>query len=535
MSTRSTGALTPEQHQAQDERYAQNHEYDYVFIGAGNAALSAATLLAKAGEKVCLLEAHDRAGGYAHTFTFGKYSWCAQIHYVWGAQPGGKINQFLTKLGLEKDLTFELFDPKSYDWFVMPDGKKIAVPYGLDNFANNLDEAYPGHRAAIDKFFTIVTTVRNSFQAIPPNGSPKWKYLLAAPKMMGFLKYRSYTMQDAFNEAGLPIELQTVLAANAGDYGLPPKDISIIPYVALMAGYDRGAYYPTKHFGGYIGGLVKFIEDHGGHFYYETRVSKINTAGKEVTSVETADGKTFTARKGFICNMDPQAAAKQLIGIEKFPRWYRKRLDYPYSPSGTMVYLGLKDIDLKKYGFGKWNFWHFTDWDVNTVWDRQEDGDFSDPWFFVSTGSMHSSEPGVAPAGHHIMEITSNTNYNEMKELYDSDRRAYVRRKNEIAEKLIDQVERFYIPDIREHIAMKVVGSPLTNERYVMAPEGNAYGAALIPSMMKLSRPHASTPFKNFYWCNATSGGAGLHGTTSTGMNLYMQLTGDRFVKPVKD
>ena len=37
-------------------------------------------------------------------------------------------------------------------------------------------------------------------------------------------------------------------------------------------------------------------------------------------------------------------------------------------------------------------------------------------------------------------------------------------------------------PRLREHLAIQVAGSPVTNERYCFAPEGNAYGAALTPA-----------------------------------------------------
>lgn len=531
MSERSTGALTPEEHAAQDKRYEEyGGEYDYVFIGAGNSALTAAALLANKGEKVCLLEAHDTAGGYAHTFTYGDYSWCAQVHYVWGANTGGNFDKLLKKLGLSDTVTFESYDPAGYDMMVMPDGKRVPFPYGFDDLGKNLDEAYPGHKPAIDKFITILKRVYSAFKALPPSGSPLWKYAVLMPKIFWLLLYKHMTLQDVFDKAGLPIELQTVLGAQAGDYGHPPNEISIIPYAALVGGYDKGAYYPTHHYSGYIQALVDTIEKNGGHLYYETRVSKLEVEGSRITEVRTENGKTFTARKSVICNMDPQAAAKHLIGLDKFPKNYLPKLEYPYSPSGMMVYLGLKDIDLEKYGFGKFNIWHFPEWGVNESWNKAKSGDYTNPWFFVSTATMLTDAPGAAPKGHHIMEIAINIDYDDMKKLYETDRKAYLRRKNELADAMIGQVRKYYIPDIDDYIAMKVVGSPVTNERFVNAPRGNAYGASLIPSMMKLGRINAFTPFDNFYWCNATSGGAGLHGTATTGIELYQHITGDKFL-----
>jgi phytoene dehydrogenase-like protein len=94
---------------------------------------------------------------------------------------------------------------------------------------------------------------------------------------------------------------------------------------------------------------------------------------------------------------------------------------------------------------------------------------------------------------------------------------------------LLDLVEKYYVPDLRQHIAVKVVGTTVTNEDFVMAPQGNAYGSHMTPEQLTVGRLRATTPWKNFFWCNASSGYAGLYGTVGTGMQLYMQLTGDVF------
>ena len=93
----------------------------------------------------------------------------------------------------------------------------------------------------------------------------------------------------------------------------------------------------------------------------------------------------------------------------------------------------------------------------------------------------------------------------------------------------IDTIQEKYVPNLRDHIVINVVGSPITNERFCMARHGNAYGINMTPKNVSFKKITAETPFKNLHWCNATSGGAGVYGTVSTGMNLYMDLTGDEF------
>jgi all-trans-retinol 13,14-reductase len=529
----STGALTQEQKEAQDARYAEGHDYDYVFIGTGHAALVSASLLAKAGNSVCMLEYHDVPGGYAHTFRAGDYQFCAQIHYTWNCGEGANMWHFLKKLGLEKEVTWNLYDPDGYDHMVMPDGTRVRIPYGWDKLAENIDAAYPGQKSHVKKFTNILSKIRKEMREFPSGKDVKWwEVLLKAYKFLTLLKYRNKTLQDVFDECGLSKEAQAVLIANAGDMGEPPKRLSIFPYAGLFGGYNTGAYYPTQHFKGYIDALVKNIESQdSSHIYYETEVTNVVVGNaKKIERVETKDGKIFTAKKGFICNMDPQQAAKKLIGWEKFPKKFQKQLDYDYSFSGLMLYLGLDDgIDLRDHGFGKFNIWHMEDWDMNEMWDKGAGLDFDKIWWFMSTPSLHSEDKTTTPAGGQILEIATFVSYDTFKKTQDASYAEYMKMKLEMADLLLDKIEEKHIPNLRNHIKVKQIGSPTTNEDFVLAPGGNAYGSAMTPKNLGLGRLKAWTPWDNFFWCNASSGFAGIAGTLHTGVQLYMDLTGDVF------
>ena len=336
-----------------------------------------------------------------------------------------------------------------------------------------------------------------------------------------------------FDECDLSKEAQAVLAGDAGDFMLPPNKLAILAYIGLFCGYNTGAYYPTKHYKFYFDSVAESIVGHrGSRILYKTKVAKINTEGDRITSVETVDGQTFTG-KTIICNMDPQAAAK-MIGLEKFPAGYAKKLAYEYSGGSMMIYLGLKDIDLLKCGLGRFNIWHLGQWDVNKIWEDQKNHDMSNPWFFISTPTLHTKEPGTAPAGHQIVEIATYAEYAPWKELRDRDYQAYEVKKNELAERILDIVEAEYIPNLRAHIDAKVVGSPTTNEDWVWAPIGNAYGQNMTPGEIGPHRLPMETPFKNLYFCNATAGYASIYGTTGNGIALYQKLTGDYFFAVAK-
>lgn len=524
MKKYSTGALTKEQHARQEELYLQQHPYDYVIIGAGMAALTAGALLANDGYKICLLEAHDIPGGYAHTFTMNDFSFCAQVHYIWGCGPGQIIHNILKKLRLENEITFERLDPEGYDQIILPNGSRIKTPNGFSKFIQNINAVYPGHEKNLEKFFSLLKQLNLEMGRLPEK-IRWWNYLTDSFKFLTLVKYRNKTVQDLFDECALPLPIQSILSANAGDLMSPPEELSLLAYAGLVGGYNEGAYYPTKHFKFFIDRLAQSITDHPGcHIYYETEATSIVTEGEKVKEVRTKEGKVFKAAN-YICNMDPQAASK-MIGRERFPSKFLPSLSYDYTQSSFFVYLGVKGIDLRDYGFGNHNTWHLEQWDMNQSWKETRENNYDLPWIFISTPTLHSSYPGIAPEGCQILEFGTVANYSRFKQLKDAAPAAYRKEKLELSERMLKIIEQKHIPNLSRHLALKVVGTPTTNCDFCYAPFGNAYGSLMTPENVSPGRLKADTPWKNFYWCNASSGFASIYGTSLTGAKLYKELTG---------
>lgn len=509
---------------------------DYLILGSGLAGLSFGALMAKAGKKVTILEAHEYPGGYGHTFAEGNsYKFNAQFHYVWNCGAGRVVHNFLKKLNLHKEVTFELYDRNGYDHNRMP-GYALDVPSDLAVLVARLQALFPSHAVAIENFIATVEQTADALDKLPTPLDPK--FLLSNPgDSYHLFKYRNATLQQVFDQFELPLAAQTLLALQWPDFMLPPRDLSFFAWTVLFIGYCRGAYYPTHHFEHVINSLVKTIADNGGEILYNRKITQFIRNGKTISGV-IAEDLTHSGQmteyygEDVICNIDPKKAA-EMIGFEHFSSSVQQKLLYDYSPSNFMAYCVVKDIDLRDYGFGKWNLFHTEQQDLNQVFDDMYlRGDYSKPSFVITTPSLLTDSPDC-PEGHQIVEFLTVANYERFHDLKISDAALYRNKKKEIFNAIIAVVERDYVPEFSKYLVFKMIGSPTTNQRFCGSPAGNSYGSNLTPKNISQNRLDHRTSLEHFYFCNASSGYPGFTGTIKTGSLLYEHLSGDLFVKSV--
>jgi all-trans-retinol 13,14-reductase len=503
---------------------------DYLIVGSGLSGLTFGALMANSGKTVQILEAHEHPGGFGHTFTMAKkYTFNAQFHYVWSGGEGQTVNQVLKKLGLDKEVTFERYDPNGFDHMRMP-GYAIDIPSDPAELIQRLSALFPAHGDRIRQFVDEVEKTGAGLKIVAPPIDPI--ELLKHPQAaFSAISNVNSTLQDVFDKFQLPQAAQTLLALQWLDFLLPPNQLSFFAWVALFRGYQAGAFYPTQHFEDVINSLVKVIESHGGEVLLNQEVTNFRVTDKTVIGVQAMDLITHQTAEftgdTVICNIDPQRAAK-MIGEEKFSKKVRQKLNYEYSASNYMAYCVVKDLDLRDYGFGKWNLSHTGHEDLNEAFAQMYDRhDYSNPSFAITTPTLMTTASRDCPEDCQIVEFLTVANYDYFKQLRERDPKAYRQKKQEILDSILDVVEKDYVPNFRKHMVFDITGSPTTNERYCWCPEGNSYGSILTPRNVGLGRLNHETSLNQFYFCNASSGYPGFAGTVWTGAILYQRLSGD--------
>jgi all-trans-retinol 13,14-reductase len=499
-------------------------DFDDLIIGSGMAGLSVAALLARAGRRVLLLEAHDVPGGYAHTFAVGRYRFCAQVHYIFGCGEGETIRALFDTLGIVDQVPFVRLDPEGFDHIVVG-SERVRVPNGLTKYRDRLMHRFPEWHEPLRRYFHEMAAVSEELDLLPKRITP-WAALRSAHRYLHVVRYLRWTLADFYDHVGMPPLLRAILAGQAGDYLLPPRDVSFLLHASLVCAYDKGAYYPRGHYFQMVETMADVVRSSPGcALLLEREVDRIHVAEGRVASVSTKSGETFTARR-YISNVDPKRTA-ELAGLQWFAA-DRRRLTYEYSCGTFTMYLAVKGLDLRDHGFGSFNVWHYPHTDIDRMYDDQLlRHDVSNPWLFMSTPTLHSSEPGLCPEGEQVLEVATAVDHHQWARLRATDRRGYNREKKRVVDTLLDVVQARYVPRLREHLSVRIAGTPATNGRFCWAPDGNSYGSALVPANVGPGRGPYQSAVHNLWLANATAGFPSVAGAIGAGARLHEMLMAD--------
>ncbi|PSN19327.1 NAD(P)/FAD-dependent oxidoreductase [filamentous cyanobacterium CCP5] len=499
--------------------------YDYVVLGAGLGGLSAAACLSRQGHRVAVLEKHYLPGGCCHTFDYGRYRFCADVHYISQCGPGQTIHQFLQYI--DRSVEFNSLDADCIDRVITPQ-VDFAIPLGWERFRDRLLSEFPEEAGPINRYCDEIKHLHDQVHELGREVKwydPKWYDWLKLPKYWHLFQKRTWTLQDLYDHVGISPKLQALLAGQSGDYALPPNEIALLTHTALVWDYSEGAYYPRHHFKALVDTIVDAITEAGGTVRYSTPVEHIEVKKGQVQWV-SAGTTDYAAAYGYISDLDPKLTV-QLMHDGDLSASERDRLtNYEYSASAFNIYLGLDErFKPENYGIGNWNIWYYPIPDLNLAYQQQLAGNFDRPWIFLSCPTLKSREPGMAPADHHVLEIATVCPYGPFKQLHETDPKAYKAQKRAVYQAIMASV-RDLIPDVDDYARMKVYGTPTTSEYYLGQPQGNIYGAKLVPRQVGLNRLGYETELPNLYLVGASAGYPSVPGVISNGMDVVELMTG---------
>jgi all-trans-retinol 13,14-reductase len=486
--------------------------FDIVVVGSGIGGLVAALCAARAGQSVLVLEAAKQLGGYLNPFRRGKYRFDPGLHYIGECGPGQLLTRVLEALDLSTTVRFRELSPDGFERIVFP-GYEITMPRGADLYRERLERDFPHERGGLAAFFDLLRQFRAAMKAIQQidgvSGAAS-----AVPHVPFLLKYGRATFADLVNPLVKDPLLRAVLAAQSGDYGLPPRRASALIGLGLIDHYIRGAYFPLGGAGAMRDALVSAIKKHGGVLARSTPVERILVQDGAVTGVRTKAGDHVEART-VLSNADAAHTYRALIGEEHLSFLLRRKVaKNRLSVASVCLFLGT-DLDLSKHGMTDANIWVYPTTDLDRFYDPLYRGEMPDlDFFFLSSPSL--KDPGAAdgpPPGHDSLELVTLAPYEPFAawEGLKSMRRGeeYEARKQELYDRYTLAAERF-VPGLRAHVKVAEVATPVTNVTYATAPQGAIYGPEMTPDQIGPFRFGIKGAFDGLFFCGAAIHGGGV-------------------------
>jgi phytoene dehydrogenase-like protein len=487
-------------------------EYDVIFVGAGLASLSAASLLAQKKRKVIVIDKHNVPGGYATNFRRNDFVFDVSLHSFDGVMRGANSFNVIQACGVEGKVEF-LHHPTLYRYRAKDFDFKVQH-CDLDGYKKQLARFFPDEAANIDRLFAEADRNYNDLSGFLYSRIPFLLRLVLTPLIYRrVLKYGHETVDHFFSRYTQNEQLKAVLSAQWSYFGLPPKELAFTYFSYPFIDYLRYGGYSIK--GGsqkLSDALVEVIEAHGGKVLLESPVTRIVVNGRgHVEGVTTKSGEVLKAKR-VVASISPHAVVK-LTGEKYFkPAYLEKLRSLTLSVSGFQVYLGL-DCTLESLGIAPDAYIEFfapskSQVDQFAHLQAGELGVENTGW---SINYFSNVDPSMAPSGKSSIGIFTLTGAIDWHAL---SKPAYREKKRELTELLIKNATRV-MPALAGHIEVCEAGSPRTMTKFTGNPAGAIYGfEQSVAQSGLMHRFPQKYPISGLYQVGAwTFPGAGFIGT----------------------
>lgn len=469
-------------------------ECDVIVIGAGIAGLTATALLAKAGLKVVLLEKQPRPGGYFMGFKRNGFVFDSSIQWLNGFNESGLTGRIFGYIGpdypkcISSD-RIRRYKGESFDYLLTEN------PYEL---RDRLIKDFPDETEGIKRFFEDCRKIGVHFSKL--NGClranqtmPAIEKMLFGIKMLGWAvpvwKYLRISTEKGLDMYFKNNEIRKIFCSEE-------KFMSVIMPISWV--FVKDLLFPPE--GGaesYVKWLSGKIRNSSSKILLNSGVDKVAVKNNKAVGVSLSDGRVINT-KYIIAACDAGNLYEKMLPESAVPEKLVSRLKKAdlYSSSVT-VFIGL-DCDSSALGsHGELIYLTVDDIPRKDHWG-------GDPYKnALVVHSPSARDKSLAPEGKSTMTIHCSACFdygNFWKTEKNFERgKAYREFKEKYADILIERVEKVLDINIKKHIKILEIATPVTYWRYTGNRNGSTMGTSPTDKNIRRRIAHYKTPVENLF------------------------------------
>ncbi len=467
-----------------------------VVIGAGFSGLSAASFLAKDGWEVTVLEKHAGPGGRARNFKAQGFTFDMGPSWYWMPDV---FERYFNCFGKKVSDYYQLqrLDP-SYRVY-WSDGN-FDLPSIYPELRKAFEKIEPGAAKQLDRFMQEAAykyQVGIGKLVFKPGRSVReyldWEVIKGVVKLDVFSNMKKH-IHGFFKDP----RIRQLLEFPVLFLGALPEDIPALYSLMNYADIEFGTWYPHKGMYEIVEGMYALARELGVRFQFNADVNMVEISDDRITTIRTADGKTFTA------DVIVGAADYAFIDQKLLPASHREYSNSYWesrvmAPSCLLYYVGVnKRLDNIKHH----SLFIDTEFTVHGKEIYESKSWPKDPLFYTCAPSV--TDDTVAPPGcenlFFLIPVSSGLK-GDTEEL----RNAYF-------EKILKRFEEKTGNTVKPHIIFQKSYAVSDFELDYNSFKGNAYGLANTLMQTAILKPRCkSSKIKNlFYTGQLTVPGPGL-------------------------
>ncbi len=504
--------------------------WDAIFIGSGPGSLTAAAMLARAGQRVLVLERHYEPGGFSHTFKRKGFEWDVGVHYI------GVVHK---ERGVERRM-FDYISEGRIEWANMGDPYDRAIIDGeVYDFVSGADKQvelwisyFPKEEVAIRKYWEMVRDcARQAASFFGQRALPSPIGAVMKPIMTRkFMSYARRTTYEVLRELTSNETLIEVLCAQCGDYGLPPRDSSFAIHAMVVNHYRDGGNYPTGGAAKIADGIMETIESRGGVVSLRAPVTKLVVENGKAVGVALEDGEVVRGTR-IVSGIGVRNTFQRLLPESvKLPANIARDLERVKPSYGhCCLYLGL-NASAEALRLPKYNYWCYDPYTgpkepgARIVAAYISFPSAKDPQWIAQHGETATVQC-IGFGGFDDFAAWAETPWKRRGDEYELV-------KDKFQEQMLGILGNLH-PNIREHIVWAEVSTPLSTAHFAGYPRGEIYGLEHTPARFALNWLKPKTFLPGLWLTGQDVVTAGIGGALMSGVVTASALLGKNMITEI--